>query len=234
MNFKNFIESFPAYAKKMVRPQGKPTNLSFDDTLDYNARIKKARTIEEKIRTTLAAEVGMVIKTSSANQDKNEGIDGWIVSKDGGKTPCAHIPVQIKIRKNSSGNDILWETIKPWTQFVNSNFEELGDKAFSGKDMKCKATYLISIGNNGSTVRIRKVDEVKTAAKELAQELVKQYRATGQNYAKSNMGEARITVDPSRQANFSQFLTTQKVNCFIYPGALSWKLDLNLKNPIIM
>jgi len=235
LDFKNFIEGrswMPvggAFGKTGAKPQGKPTKIDpFDDRAEYGTRIKQGKTIEEEICNKLTEEIGWVIKPSSAQQDKYEGIDGWIVSIDGGKTTCQHIPIQIKARKNSSGNDILWETVKPWRQDLN--FDE--KVMYTGKDMKCKAVYLVSVGNNGSTVRIRQVSEIIQKAKEMTEQLIQNFRATGKKFAQTQWGEARVVKDPSQQANFNLRGDVFKINCFIKPEVCTWKQDVTLKNPI--
>jgi len=211
------------------QPRSGRNKQPLDDTANYTSRIEAAKQIELEIRDRLATELGWQTIDATEDQDKYDGIDGWITNQDG---KGVHIPFQIKARKNSSGNDILWEAIKPWKISLVDNFEDLGNDVFSGKDMKCKSEYLISANNIGNTIRIRNVSEVMAKAKKLTEALVQNYRATGNTFAKTQDGEARVVKDPSQQANFHMRGNIFKINCFISPHEFEWKQDVNLKNPI--
>ena len=207
---------------------------SFDDTnSNYQARIQAGKGIEAEIRDRLTNELGWIVKPSTTSQDMHDGIDGFITSLDAGKTKT-FIPFQIKARKNTSGNDILWEAVKPWNRNLINNFENIGENAFTGKDMKCKAQYLISTSNNGSTIRIRNVGETISKAKKLVEALIQNTRATGNTWGKTADGESKVVKDPSQQANFHMSGDTFKVNCFIKPDSYEWKKDFTLKKPIAL
>jgi len=193
----------------------------FDDTADYKSRIKAGAIVENNIREKLITELNWEIEPATDEQDKYDGIDGWIIGE-------TKIPFQIKARKNTSGNDILWEAVKPWHRNLISTFEDMGDAAFTGKDMKCKAQYLISTSNNGCVIRIRNVQETIDKSKKLVLALIK----SGDNFAYTEDGEAKIVKDPSRQANFNMSGNTFKINCFIKPNVYAWKQDFVLENPI--
>lgn len=212
LDFKNYIE-------RLVEMTG-----------DYEERISKGRTIEQQIRQAMQQEMQWITIDSSKNDDIYGGIDCWITSTDGGKTKSSHVGLQIKARK--SGNDVLWETIKPWDQMTASTFHDKGDKAFTGKDMRCKANLMVSVSNDGSTLRFRNVGETKEIAKKMATELVENYLAKGFKWVKTKWGEARISKDPSQQATYNYRGDIYKVNCFILPNSFEWKKDFNLKTPI--
>jgi hypothetical protein len=230
----NFTEFLEARYGNVGGAFGKQAKSAFDDGNDnYDARIQAGRALELQIRDRLA-EYGVMTAPSSRGSDQNYGIDGYITSVDGGKTKKSpQTSFQIKARKVSSGNDILWETIKPWNDRIKTNFEELGDAAFTGKDMRCKAELLISLGNNGGIIRIRRVAEALDIARKMTKELMQVLRATGTPTCRTRWGEARLTIDPSRQATAGIYGSKiEKINCFISPGAFEWKQDVQLKTPI--
>lgn len=218
---------FKTYAEAVTR-------FNHSDTMDYKSRIAAGHQVEDKLFAALA-ENGVIIQRSNGNQDRNYGIDGWIVSTDGGKTQLPQRKsIQLKIRKNSSGNDILWETIKPWNPSLISSFESAGDRAFTGKDMKCVADLLLAVDKSGDLVRIRKVEETISIAKKMATELIHQMRATGRQSISTAWGTASIVKDPSQQSNYRLSGDVMKVNCFISPGTYQWKQDLRLKSQVVL
>lgn len=198
-----------------------------DHSANYQSRIQAGKSIEKEVCDKMAQEFNWISTPSTSYQDKYEGIDGWITETNGRKT---HLPFQLKVRK--TGNDILWETIKPWNRNIVNYFEDANDQIYTGKDMKCKAAYIISLGNNGSTLRIRSVSETIQKAKEMTKELIQQFRATGATTANTQWGQIKIVKDPSQQANYHMKGDVFKVNCFIRPDAFEWKHDFQFKTPI--
>ncbi len=240
-SFKNFLEgrggvvTGGAFGKfgglGTPRYQQNQPRTKLNDKGDYNSRIVAGKGIENEICERLKSELGWLTEPASANEDKFEGIDGWITSMDNGKTKV-RLPFQIKARKSTSGNDILWEAIKPWNRSLINTFEGAGDSIYTGKDMRSKAQYLISTSSDGGTIRVRYVKETIEKAKELVKELILNSRATGNSYATTSFGQARIVKDPSQQSTYSMSGDIFKVNCFIHPDAFSWKQDFKLKKPI--
>lgn len=193
----------------------------------YNDRIAAGKDIESQITSRMTDELGFKIMPTTSHADKNKGIDGWIV--ENGKS---YIPIQMKTRANASGNDILWETVKPWEDRIVSTFEQLGDRAFTGKDMKSQAKLVVSISNDGRIVRLRSVTETIDKAKEMAEAFVQNYRATGRNFTTTQWGQIRLVKDPSRQSNYWQSGEVYKLNAFLNPDAFNWKKDFTLRQPI--
>jgi hypothetical protein len=238
--FKDFLEGrfgpVPgAFGKYGVKTPGMRTGSLDHSNNNYYARIEAGKSLENEIRQSLA-ELGIVTKDSSARNDQNMGIDGYITSFDGGRTPKnPALSFQLKARKSASGNDILWESVKPWSDKIKTRFEEMGDFAFTGKDMRCKANVLLSLGNNGSIVRIRQVPETIQIAKKMTALLIEEMRRSGRTATRTQWGEARLVKDPSYQATATTSLASGgvfKINCFIQPGAYEWKQDIQLKTPI--
>lgn len=198
----------------------------------YSSRISQGKEIEINIREAMKRDMQWITVDSSSQDDMYNGIDCWVVSKDGGKTKNAQQPIQIKARKNASGNDILWETIKPWNQNTATAFHERPDSVYTGKDMKCKADLILSVSNDGYYLRFRKVSETIQIAKQMAKELVEVYMSKGFKIVKTKWGEARILKDPSQEATYNQRGNIYKVNCFIMPNSYEWKQDVKLTKPI--
>jgi hypothetical protein len=235
-NFKEFLEArgavggaFGKFGKQKSRynVMGGP----IDDTADYKSRIQAGKSIEEQIRNKMDEELGLIAKPATSAQDKYEGIDAWIIGNRNENSKTS-IPIQIKARKHTSGNDILWEAVKPWNKQLISSFENSGNQVFTGKDMKSKAHYLISISNDGSTIRMRYVSEIIDAAKKMVEAFIQNIRATGRTNASTQWGEIRLVKDPSKEANYRMSGDVFKLNCFIRPDALEWKRDFQLKSPI--
>lgn len=230
LNFKEFLNEGPrGFTKgafgKSVLPQGRP---QIDDTSsDYTARINAGKSLEQEIRLRLE-ELGIITTNSNFKEDTQLGIDGYILSNNGGKTNLTPpIPFQMKARKTSSGNDILWETIKPWNESL-LNLYELQDQSFTGKDMRCKAKILFALANDGKTIRVRKIAETIDIAKKMTTLLIQEIKK-GRTSVNTKWGQARLTIDPSQQATFNQSGTVKKINCYIMPGAYEWKQELQLK-----
>lgn len=228
--FKDFLNEGPrgftkgAFGKSAL-PQGRP---KIDDTSnDYMARINAGKSLEQEIRLKLQ-DLGIITTNSNFKEDTQFGIDGYVISNDGGKTKLTPPqPFQMKARKTSSGNDILWETIKPWNESL-LNLSELQDQAFTGKDMRCKAKILFALGNDGKTIRVRKIGETIDIAKKMTALLIEEIRK-GRTSVNTKWGQARLTTDPSQQATFTQSGNVKKINCYIMPGAYEWKQELQLK-----
>ncbi|RDJ35669.1 MAG: hypothetical protein DWQ19_12690 [Crenarchaeota archaeon] len=237
LNFKEFLNEARrgpvpgAFGKQgRNRPRYNVTTQPLDDAGAYQVRISAGKNIEQQIREKLK-EFNILTTPASSHQDKNLGIDAFITSTDGGTTKTS-IPIQIKARKNASGNDILWEAVKPWNDNIVSSFEELGDRVFTGKDMKSKAKYLVSMSNDGNTIRLRSVEETIQMAKKMVEEFIHNYRATGRKVANTQYGQIRLVKDPSQEANYNLRGDVFKLNCFISPDVYSHKKDLTLQTPI--
>jgi hypothetical protein len=228
LDFKQFLEARGQIATPGAFGRfGTPKNRynmpkPFDDSADYNSRIAAGKKIETQIIEKLN-KLGYISKPTTAREDMYDGIDGWFIQIDGQKV---NIPYQIKARKGSSGNDILWETIKPWNPKLIQQAEELGDRLYTGKDMKCKAELLVSTSNDGNIIRLRSVPETIKKSKELVGMLILNFRSLGKPFAKTSYGETKLVTDPSQQANFSMSGKVSKVVCFLNPDAYQWKKDL--------
>ncbi len=207
-------------------------NEVMDSTANYELRIAQGKPIEYQVREALQKEMGWITRDSTAGADKHKGIDAWVVSEDGGKTKIAQVPIQIKVRKNTSANVIFWESIKPWREDLPTIYHNEGNKIFNGKDMRCQARFLVSLSPNGALLKFRKVDEVLNTAKRMTLKLLEVYRATGRTFAETDWGEVAVVKDPSQEANFNQKGDVYKVACKILPEAFEWIKDLPLKQPI--
>ncbi len=85
----------------------------------YNQRVAFGLTQEQKILKAAKENCGIDISPSTPSEDKFQKIDGWW-KKD--NTP---VPVQIKYR--DTGDDLLFEVIKPFTNMpILSNQNRLG------------------------------------------------------------------------------------------------------------
>lgn len=210
MDFKQFLQ------------EGIPQRHSLDPRLDYATRIAQGRGLESEIKDRIKTEWGWDILPSTPNEDKHLGIDGWINDPTQGR-----VPVQIKAR--TSGSDILWEAIKPWSYDLTPGLQ---DKNYTGKDMKCQARLLISVSNDGTMIRLRKIDEIKQKAKLITEAFVSKFGEDRILTVSTPWGEGKLVRDPSAQANFSMG-NVLKLNCFILPEVLAWKKDVRLKTPIL-
>lgn len=172
--------------------------------------------LEQKIRRAMYENLGWLTKDASSNDN---GISCWIVSKDGGRTKIAQIPLHIETRKNFSGNDILWETIQPWTDEIGTTYQHLGNRTFNGNDMHCDAQLMVSVSNDGEYLRFRKVGEVLEIARQLGKGLIETYLSNGNKVYSNEHGRIRVK-------------DKDQVTAIISSNSFNWKWDVKLEEPI--
>jgi len=97
---------------------------------DYTERVRQGKEKESVILDTLRA-AGMSVKSPTAEEDKVQKIDGWIIDTKG-----VRHSLQIKFREN--GDDILFEIIKD----IRLNT--------AGRDMICQAEYYFVVNSRGT------------------------------------------------------------------------------------
>jgi hypothetical protein len=205
---------------------------NFSSAANYSARVYNGHGLEYEIRQAMREDLGWITKDASPRDDMHGGIDCWIVSKDNGKSKISQIPLQIKARKNSSGNDIKWETIKNWTDNIGTTFQQLGNKIFTGKDMKCTAQLLVCVSNDGQYLRFRNVSEILDISRDLGKNLIETYLSNGRKVFSNAKGQIRVLKDPSQQSNAVMRGDVWNACSFISPDAFEWKWDVKLSAPI--
>lgn len=200
LNFEQFINESVTYR-------------NLDAASNYGSHIG----LEQEIRKAMYENLGWLTKDASS-KDNDNGISCWIVSKDYGRTKIAQIPLQIENRKHYSGNDILWDTIQPWTDEIGTTYQHLGNKIFNGKDMRCDAQLMVSVSRDGEYLRFRKVGEVLEIARQLGKGLIETYLSKGNKEFSNSNGRIRVK--------------DQQVTAIISSNSFDWKWDVKLSEPI--
>lgn len=137
--------------------------------------------------------------------------------------------VQIKAR---TGDDILVETIAPFTEAVReyaigkTEEELLQDRnLWTGKDLRAQSDFYIVLGANNRTLIIRRTDEIKKIAKALTAKFLKTKYT---DKIVTPLGKAEYINDPAEG--------TPKVLTFIDESVFqknAYNFNVNLKNPVL-
>ena len=201
--------------------------------LEYEKRIKKAKIVEDSFFDKKKKEIGFVIRKPTDFQDMHQGIDGFLISINNGKSFLKNqIPFQLKIRnsKDESQNGILIEMIKPW--FPSCDFQLLKEKAFTGKDFKCKAELLFSLSSNGKSLRMRKMKEVISNSVLLTNAFLKNFETNKTFVFENQYGQCRIIREKFEESNAHLAGKIQKLVCFLNPDEFKWKKDVEFQTKL--
>lgn len=216
-----------------------PKDRSTHKDRDFADRVAYGKSIEDKIYQALVDEYGWRIRKPTAAEDMGVGyrpsgqtkIDGLVMQTDkqinlqafGG--PGASI--QIKYRDDPK-DDILVETVKPWTPELSKSFTSAKDFIFLGRDIVSTAKIYACLNFAGNMIRIRSADEAKDMAKHLAWNLMQQYRINPtRNSYRDNHGEARIVANKDSPGGLGK-----KIVAFLRPDAFSFKADYPLRESV--
>lgn len=209
------------------------SNSTIPKAIEYEKRIQKAKVLENKFFEKLEKEIGFVVEKSTDYQDMHEGIDGFLTSLNDNKSKLKNkIPFQLKIRnsKDKSQSGILIEMIKPW--FPTCNFEILKEKAFTGKDVKCKAKLLLSLSSDGKSLRMRKMEEILDNSKKLTSNFLENFSKTKELSFENELGQCRVIREKSQEANAHLCGKINKLVCFLNPDSFQWKKDVKFKTKL--
>jgi hypothetical protein len=164
--------------------------------MDFRTRVERGKGVEDRIKEALAAN-GIKVTGATSGQDMYDKIDGFIDGK----------AIQIKYR--DSGDDILYELVKPHDQTLSLQHNI---KFNPGRDYRGKAVYYVVMTRDGK-IYIIPVQHIKGALMQAASEFGNE--PLSRPFRSSNGIEFRPLVDPRDKTRDGRPLT--KVNAFIPP-----------------
>jgi hypothetical protein len=167
-------------------------------------RINSGKAIEGKIIDALRVQ-GWDIQPASVQQDMFDKVDAWWTLKTG-----TRIPLQIKYRDKSGGNDIFMEVKRDY------------QRNLPGRDMNSKAQIYVTLTNDQAKVILVKVDEAKKIALGMADELeaMQKINPTA-NRKVTHHGMIMVNPDPRTQV--------LKLKAYIKPDTFAWKQVVPVK-----
>ncbi len=165
---------------------------------NYQERIREGKVKEKLILDTLRQQ-GMVIEDATADEDKNDKIDGWIV-EDGKR-----YALQVKFRE--TGDDILFEVVKDL------------DKNIPGRDAISKAHYYLVVDRYG-TARLFLTAPIKKLAQQMLP-IAKGLFGTRKTEWRGIGWELKITVDRAHG--------NTKLMAYFNPGKFDCLKEWNMK-----
>ena len=131
-------QSDPRY-RQSTRPDMKSSGLGVMG-MDYNTRVSRGRSDEEKIKEALAKQHNIHIAPASQSADMYDKIDGFWNGQEA---------IQIKYRDADSANgrfDILYELIKPYDRNLPLSHQQ------PGRDVKSKAQAYVVLDPTGRMI----------------------------------------------------------------------------------
>ena len=165
-------------------------------SMDFHTRVQRGKTVEERIKDVLRANGFQVTDPTSA-EDMYQKIDCFLDGQ----------AAQIKYR--DSGDDILYELIKPHDLGMSL---QQNMKLNPGRDFRGKAAYYVVLTRDGRKIYIIPVQHIKVVLMQAAKEYGNQ--ALERPFKSSAGIEFKPLTDPADRR-------ITKVNAFIPPAVFA-------------
>lgn len=203
LNFKNYIEN----------------NIEEAVHGSYSYRVKIGKQKEYEIMQVAASELNWNFEEASESEDRNEGIDFWVTKVKGQK--ISRIPIQVKSREGSKYSDLIWETVKPFYEQLKDEYSKKHSIKFTGKDIKCKAKYVLFLNNLGNEISFFYTDQIQENAKFLTNRFFENLISIGDNSPFQNsIGKVSLLLDPDEESNYRLRGDIYKIICHLNTKSL--------------